>query len=55
MTEASKNNPRPTPSCPHCWGDLFPAFDIFDPGKNKTFRVFECERCHKRVWEDEIA
>ncbi len=53
--EAQPQDRGPYPSCPHCGDDLFLTFEIFDPGKSKKVQVFECQKCHRRIWEDQIA
>jgi len=52
---SSTARPRPIPFVPHCHGELALAFSTFDPRVNQNVGVFECQRCYRQVWENEIA
>jgi len=40
------------PCCPICAASLRLAEHILDPSTNKTVRLYQCQQCGQRVWEE---
>jgi transcription initiation factor IIE alpha subunit len=38
--------------CPACAAALQQTQQFFDPKQDKTIRLFKCERCGERIWDD---
>lgn len=38
--------------CPACATALHLVHQFLDPEHGKTIRLFECERCGERIWDD---
>ena len=38
--------------CPACSAPLQQTHQFLDPKNEKTIRLFRCERCGERIWDD---
>ena len=59
MTEGQEKErpPKPQtqdtrPRCPTCAAFPRLAGAFLDPGRSKSIRLYECEKCGERIWND---
>ncbi|EJN07579.1 hypothetical protein PMI42_07737 [Bradyrhizobium sp. YR681] len=58
MTETDKADSSRAngPKCPSCFLALGQRIlTLFDPTANRNVQLFQCSKCRKHVWEDEVA
>jgi predicted RNA-binding Zn-ribbon protein involved in translation (DUF1610 family) len=59
MNSANNNNDdlaldeaASTPICPKCLATIRLIRTVFDAAKGRDVRMFECDDCGQRIWED---